>query len=264
MKRNLILATITLLAAGCATVPSSKPVSLRLVSYNLHHGEGMDRKLDLSRLAAIIRSQTPDWVALQEVENGTRRTKEVDQTAELAKLTGLDGSFAKAFDFGGGGFGNATLSRHPRRSTSVLPLPASGEPRCFTESLIEVPGLPDPVLFIATHLDWQHALGRQTQMQAILDHVAQIPADTPVILAGDFNAESSEPSLSMLLSTPGSSEATAALGNTCPADLPKMKIDHIFVRPGQYTVKVINAAVIDEEIASDHRPIFCQIELIPR
>lgn len=265
MNKQLIvlLSTVSLFTAGCATPPHAKPVSLRLLSYNIHHGEGLDRKLNLPRIATVISNQSPDWVSLQEVENGTKRTKQIDQTAELARLTGLDGAFAKSFDFGGGGFGNATLSRHPRRTTSTTPLPASGEPRCFTESLIQIPGLAKPVLFIATHLDWQHANGRLKQMKAIVDHVAQLSPGAPVILAGDFNAESSEATLAMLLATPGWMEATAGVGKTCPADLPKMKIDHIFVRPGKYQCKVIEATVMNETVASDHRPVFCQIELIP-
>lgn len=264
MSIKTTLMTLTLLAAGCATMPSFGPVSLRLVSYNIHHGEGMDRKLNLRRIANIISNLRPDWVALQEVENHTHRTQQIDQTAELARLTRLEGSFAQAFAYSGGGFGNATLSRYPRLTTSTTPLPASGEPRCFTESLITIPGLPVPILFIATHLDWEHVTGRQRQMKAILDRVTLLPAGDPVIVAGDFNAEGTEPALAMLLATPGWLEATASNGKTSPADVPTSKIDHIFVRPGNYQCKVVECSVIEEKVASDHRPVFCRIELAPR
>ena len=42
-------------------------MTLRILSYNIHHGEGMDGKLDLPRIASVITSVQPDIVALQEV-----------------------------------------------------------------------------------------------------------------------------------------------------------------------------------------------------
>ena len=261
----LILLTVaTLLAAGCATGPRETPVRLTLLTYNIHHGAGMDRKLDLQRIAALIDSQKPDWVALQEVEDQTSRTKHVDQTAELARLTGLNGFFAKAFDFSGGGYGNATLSRHPRITSTVTQLPLSGEPRCFTDSLIAIPNLPEPIHFIATHLDVDHPAGREKQVKAILTHVGQLSPGAPVILAGDFNATPEEAPITLLLATPGWIDATSKSGNTIPSDRPTSKIDYILIHPGNTACRVITARVIEEKVASDHRPVACTLELVPK
>jgi endonuclease/exonuclease/phosphatase family metal-dependent hydrolase len=76
--------------------------TLRLLSYNIHHGAGMDNKLDLSRVAAFIKQQKPDIVFLQEVDKNCTRTKNVDQVAELGKLTGMKPVFAKFMNFQGG------------------------------------------------------------------------------------------------------------------------------------------------------------------
>ena len=49
--------------------PSLIADELRLVAYNIHHGEGMDGKLDLERIARVIAAEKPDLVALQEVDH---------------------------------------------------------------------------------------------------------------------------------------------------------------------------------------------------
>ncbi len=78
---------------------------LRVLTYNIHHGEGTDRKFDLERLAKSIQAPAPDMVALQEVERKTRRASGGDQAAELGKLTGMHAEFGKAMDYSGGEFG---------------------------------------------------------------------------------------------------------------------------------------------------------------
>ena len=62
---------------------------VRVLTYNIHHGEGLDGRIDLPRQAAIMTSAAPDLVALQEVDRGTARAGGVDQLAELARLTGM-------------------------------------------------------------------------------------------------------------------------------------------------------------------------------
>src|SRR5688572_12746619 len=84
---------------------SNTPLRLRVLTYNIHHAEGTDGKLDLARIARVIHEQQPDLVALQEVDVKTRRTGGVDQAAELAKLTGMHVAFGKGIDFQGGEYG---------------------------------------------------------------------------------------------------------------------------------------------------------------
>ena len=44
---------------------ADEPVRVRVLSYNIHHAEGTDGKLDLERVAGIIKSVRPDLDALQ-------------------------------------------------------------------------------------------------------------------------------------------------------------------------------------------------------
>jgi endonuclease/exonuclease/phosphatase family metal-dependent hydrolase len=51
-----------------------QPIRIRVLTFNIHHGEGGDGVIDLERIADVINSVSPDLVGLQEVENGTTRT----------------------------------------------------------------------------------------------------------------------------------------------------------------------------------------------
>ena len=100
------LLSVLLLAGLCGchggAVRAHVGVRLRVLTYNIHHGEGVDGKLDLKRIAQVITSVDPDLVALQEVDRGTRRTQEIDQPAELAQLTKMHVVFGGNIRYQGG------------------------------------------------------------------------------------------------------------------------------------------------------------------
>ena len=75
--------------------------TVRVLTYNIHHGEGTDGIVDLPRLAQIVKSVQPDLVALQEVDQLTERASGVDQLHALAQLTGMRARFGKAMDYTG-------------------------------------------------------------------------------------------------------------------------------------------------------------------
>ena len=49
--------------------------TLKIMTYNIHVGVGMDKKLDLQRIADVINQEKPDLVGLQEVDRGVKRTE---------------------------------------------------------------------------------------------------------------------------------------------------------------------------------------------
>jgi endonuclease/exonuclease/phosphatase family metal-dependent hydrolase len=63
--------------------------TIRVMTYNIHHAEGLDGKIDLQRIADLIKQERADIVALQEVDRGMERTAKRDLPAEFAKLTGM-------------------------------------------------------------------------------------------------------------------------------------------------------------------------------
>ena len=54
------------------------PIIFRVMTFNIHHGEGVDGKVDLDRIANVILEANADAVALQEVDRNARRTGGVD------------------------------------------------------------------------------------------------------------------------------------------------------------------------------------------
>src|SRR5258706_40384 len=109
--------TFTSPAARICAEPLAASATLRVMTYNIHVGVGMDKKLDLARIAAVINAQHPDLVGLQEVDHGVTRTQRIDEIAELAKLTRMDYAFAFNLRYQGGQYGVAILSRLPIMAT---------------------------------------------------------------------------------------------------------------------------------------------------
>ena len=99
---------------GC-TVPNDQEAAptFRVMTYNMHHGEGLDKRVDLQRIADLIKHEGADIVALQEVDKGTERTARRDFPAEFARLTGLTCVFSNNYTYQGGEYGNAVLTRFP-------------------------------------------------------------------------------------------------------------------------------------------------------
>src|SRR5688572_20790687 len=100
-----------LLVALLLLTPAAHAATLRVLTYNIHHGVGKDSDLDLSRIASVISAANPDVVSLQEVDNGVPRSSSVNQVARLAELTGMQSYFGKARNLDGGSYGNGVLIR---------------------------------------------------------------------------------------------------------------------------------------------------------
>lgn len=244
-----------------ATQPANR---LRLLTYNIHHGEGVDGKLDLERIARVIRSVDPDVVALQEVDRKTTRTKSVDQPHELARLTALRFVFGDNIALQGGHYGNAVLSRFAIRSSRNLKLPRfdDGEQRGLLDVELDWPeSSPDQarLRLLATHFD-HRPNGRERDASArSINELLQGHERQPAVLLGDLNATPDSTSLKELQSqwTRTNDQPVP----TFPVDQPRHQIDHILFRPANRW-KVIETRVLDEAVASDHRPFLAVLELL--
>jgi hypothetical protein len=63
------------LLARCFLPPTSaRHETFKVMTYNIHHGEGRDGKVNLPRIAELIQCGRADLVALQEVDKGVERT----------------------------------------------------------------------------------------------------------------------------------------------------------------------------------------------
>lgn len=228
-------------------------VRLKVISYNIHVGIGMDKKLDLARIAEVIKRHRADIVGLQEVDRGVERTGRVDEIRELARLTGMDYAFAHNLDYQGGQYGVAVLSRFPilaidhRRFANRR----ERERRGFIRVEVEVEGR--RVNFVTTHLDYQFLDGRVFETEQLLKALEEVRG--PLVVAGDFNEEPPGGAYAMMLkagfSDVWTQETTAGL--TYPADKPSKRIDYVFYR--NLGGDAHAAASVPDTLASDHRPL---------
>lgn len=253
--------SLTLFAIAVLTCSSTAadPVQIRVLSYNIHHGEGIDNKLDLDRIAAVILEVKPDIVALQEVDQDVARTGGVDQPAVLARLTRMHVAFGANIDLQGGHYGNAILSRFPimRHQNHLLPNIDNGEQRGVLAAEIPLPETNQRIRLLATHLDHRPDERERLASAKKINELALQSPELPTLLAGDLNATPDSQTLREL-------EATWQIANTTPlptipVQQPTRQIDYILFRPAEHW-KVVEAKVLKEAIASDHRPILTVLE----
>ncbi len=226
---------------------------LKLVTYNIRHGKGMDRRVSLPRIARVITDLEPDIVCLQEVDVRMPRSRFVDQALRLGELTGLRHVFGPSLKWPVGGlYGNAILTRWEIENHTVTRLPGRDEPRSALSVRCATPF--GPIRVISTH--W----GLESKERAEQgDAVAKLVADCeiPVLLAGDFN-ESSE----MRGHEPLRVAGLRRLGPdepTYPSPDPTEWIDHVY---GSHHWSVLGVAVTPS-LASDHRPVLLELQLTP-
>ena len=240
------------LCLGCAARgPVAPAVALRVMSYNIKHGRGMDDVVDLERAAAVIRRVRPDVVTLQEVDVGCLRSGSVDEAQRLGALSGMHAVFGRFMDYDGGEYGMALLSRHPILSWTNHILPPGEEPRSAVAARIRLPDGGPEVVVVGIHF-YRTEEERLAQARAL----ARILADetAPVVLAGDFNSQPDSPVMRFLEETwtnvPKGSDRF-----TFPSNGPDIEIDHILVRPAS-RFDVLRLEVLDEPVVSDHRPLY--------
>lgn len=87
--------------------------TFRVMTYNIQHGEGLDGRVDIGRIAAAIRAGFADIVAPQEGDRGVKRSHRIDTMVALSDLTEMKWAFGKNIDYQGGDYGNGALTRFP-------------------------------------------------------------------------------------------------------------------------------------------------------
>lgn len=87
---------------------------LKIITFNVAHGRGMDGKVDLQRQAEVIKEYKPDIVFLQEVDMYTKRAGDMNQIREFSKAIGLYYcSMESNITLEDGYYGDGIISRFP-------------------------------------------------------------------------------------------------------------------------------------------------------
>lgn len=260
---SVVLVPLLALSVAPATADAaSNPGSITVLSYNIHHGEGLDGELDLQRIADEITATGADVIGLQEVDNHWgERSEWQDQAAALAELLDMHYAFGANLDLDPGEgqthrrqYGTAVLSRYPIRSaqnhllTNIEYPERPTEQRGVLHAVINYRGA--HLDFYNTHLDHQRTEQRISQVNEILDIVAQ--SRGTAILVGDLNATPETPEVSMLTDGPFVDAFAGSDGDfTYPAETPTKRIDFILAADA---LAITDAEVLSTQ-ASDHLPI---------
>ena len=244
-------------------LPESTYVDLTVVTYNIHHGEGVDELYSAIRIARTLEQYKPDLVALQEVDMGTNRTEGDLQVNIIANHLGMFYVFGKTIDYIGGEYGNAILSKYPIISTqnSDISPGITSERRGLLRATIDI-GF-RTLKFYSTHFGIMDE--EQSYHSKRLGKVfKQSMNNEPIIFCGDLNAEPYSVQLTLLMNQfidLGSRFRSTA--NTYPTPLMTRRIDYILinkqVKPFYYSVPVDALSAV----ASDHLPVVAKVRITP-
>jgi len=200
---------------------------MKLVTWNIQWGCGVDGQVDLARIVSTARAIADfDVLCLQEVASNFPALKGgavQDQFAAIAALlpgyTAVPGIAVDALASDGGRrtFGNMILSRFPVLQAVRVQLPRPVDPavrsmpRIVLEALVNAPF--GPLRVLTTHLEYYSATQRAAQVEALRARHAEAcaharspgprietngpfhsqPETYSAILTGDFNFRSTDP-----------------------------------------------------------------------
>lgn len=235
---------------------------IKIMSYNIHHAVGMDKKLDCARIGEAIKMVSPDVVALQEVDSVNTRTEGKNIAAEIADAAGMGWIFGASIPLRGGSYGNAILFKQKPLSYKNIPLPGRDEARAMLIAEFK------DYYFCSVHLSLDPD-DRAESARIICETAKKMlkkNSSKAFYVAGDFNELQNEIPIRLMIN-----DFTLLSGQsrTFPADNPDRTIDYIFVyrdKFGKQLEKQFNKGtrglatwVQPEKVASDHRPVIAAV-----
>jgi endonuclease/exonuclease/phosphatase family metal-dependent hydrolase len=122
--------------------------------------------------------------------------------------------------------------------------------------------LPDsqPLTIVNVHFDWVRDDGfRFAQAEVLTRYLDALK--TPYILLGDFNDVPESRTLALFTSRAGEAVKPQRDHFTFSSTEPTKEIDYIFFSPGA-SWRAREVRVIDERVASDHRPVLAVLERV--
>ena len=273
-------------AAYVAAAPDRLPRKLRVATYNIHKGvSAFNRHCRADEMRLALATLDADIVFLQEVQEISQRNAEKfanwpaePQTRFLAGAE-YHSIYARNAVYEHGHHGNAILSLHPLGVARNHDVSDHAHESRGLLHVVQRFGA-DELHLVNVHLGL-FAGSRRRQTDALIALVReQVPADAPLLIAGDFNdwhnrlnericaelgmceAMSSMPRTgSRLRGLLGAARAQALEGRparTFPALLPWLTLDRIYVRG----FAVESAAVLGGRLwarMSDHAPLMAEL-----
>jgi endonuclease/exonuclease/phosphatase family metal-dependent hydrolase len=255
-----------------AALGPDAPFSFKVLTVNIHKGfTFFNRKFILPELREAVRSVGADVVFLQEVTgNHLKHGSKFDNFPDaphyefLADTIWPDFAYGRNAVYTNGHHGNALLSKFPIVRFENHDVSVSGpERRGLLHCELHIPGRSVNVHAICVHLGLVET-HRTQQMDMLCNLVhKKIPADAPVVVAGDFN-DWRHQAHAQLARRAGLHEvfvqAHGRAARTFPARFPVLRLDRIYVRNALSHAPVVLPGKPWSHL-SDHAPLAAEIEL---
>ncbi len=236
---------------------------IKVMTYNLHYGIGMDGKFDPSRIAQFVDSKDIDVVGFEELSHDFIMNTGADFASLLCLEMKKRGYVYHAFsDIYGAGLFNGIFSKYPIKSFESYKVnPTVVLLRTVVKATIEINGqLVDVFDTHLTHIyEDRTNPERVKQVEFILDLIKQ--ASNKIILMGDFNSLPDWPEI-IAIKNYGLTDAFATTNPnnntaTWPANYPYLHIDYIFLSTDITPISTI----IYKTTISDHLPLVATVQL---
>jgi endonuclease/exonuclease/phosphatase family metal-dependent hydrolase len=223
--------------------------AIRVMSWNIHGGVGLDFRCDLDRIIALVRRHDPDIVALQEVDSRHGRRRNGAAFESLKEALGSHAAEARLMAAPDGDYGHVLISRWPLSDVVRHDVSVKGrEPRAAIEAIVETPS--GPLHVVAVHLGL--SVRERRRQAALLAAVAQRGPLHSIIL-GDFN----DWRHGIVMRALADAMPARACHKTFPAFWPMLALDCLYARPAD----IILRSFVDPagRTASDHLPIVADL-----
>jgi endonuclease/exonuclease/phosphatase family metal-dependent hydrolase len=232
----------------------------RIVTYNVHRGRGMDRRVRPERIADVLADIGADVIALQEVIGPGRHG--TGHAEEFGAALGMGWIMAPTRELRRHLFGNVILSRFPIRDHAQHDLTwKSSEPRCVQRVEIDLGALRAQIYNV--HLGTA-LLERRHQAGVLAAYVHERRPSGPKIVLGDFNEWMRRgPATKLLESHLQSVDLTPHLPKrrTYPGFFPLVHLDHIY-HLGRVEVRHVELIRTRKALmASDHLPLVAHVRV---
>lgn len=233
------------------------PETLRIVTYNIHSGIGMDSVFSIERIIRVLQEINPDIVAIQEVATSRNICGDTDPVAALRNAFGPYVSAAASLvGSQSSHYGNLILSKYPFLRTSMLDISSHNrEPRNALD--VDVKIGKSVLRIITAHLGLRRK-ERQKQIER-LSTLLKNDRGKPVVFMGDVNEwRKKSPALKAIENHLYAPNAPLNFISR----IPLFALDRIWGRPKDIFLGKIKAhrSPLARQ-ASDHLPVYTDIKL---
>lgn len=254
----------------------SDDVYITVVQYNIWGANKGWNSKRFDDIAAVINSQKPDLVSLNEVDSLTNRNKFV-MFKELAQRTGMYYAFAAARDpysynwNQAGAYGDAILSKYPIeevRRFKLYPDPEQGdedrEDRAVCAARVKIGDR--SVWMVSTHLDHRNyelsRIYQANQFKTIMESL-----EGPAVVCGDLNAKPESETMNIIRTylTPQypfvGPEYYTHPSKYDGQQTPTTLIDYILLKNTETALRCMSYRVVNEK-ASDHCAVVATFKFV--